>query len=36
MATEPDTSGFDIHFTLETGYTALVGVAFSGSTSNAS
>lgn len=34
-ATEPDTSGFDIHFTLEPGYTALDRVEFSGSTSNA-
>jgi hypothetical protein len=33
--TEPDTSGFDIHFTLKPGYTALDCVAFSGSTSNA-
>src|ERR1700731_4244340 len=34
-ATEPGAAGFDIHFTLEPGYTALVRVAFSGSTSNA-
>jgi hypothetical protein len=34
-ASEPDTSGFDIHFTLKPGYTALDCVAFSGSTSNA-
>lgn len=33
-ATEPDTSGFDIRFTLEPGYTALDRVAFSGSTSD--
>lgn len=34
-ATEPDTSGFDVHFTLEPGYTALDRVALSGSTSSA-
>jgi hypothetical protein len=34
-ATEPDTSGFDIRFTLEPGYTGLDRVEFSGSTSNA-
>jgi hypothetical protein len=34
-AAEPDTPGFDIRFALETGYTALDWVAFSGSTSNA-
>ena len=34
-ATEPETPNFDIRFTLETGYTPLDRVEFSGSTSNA-